>query len=115
VTWKSCAAGSITVFDPEAWDHCVPWSKCTAAAEGGARVADLMLLGGFHFCSAFRNATGRQLLADPAIRITDANVRVSYQTPSAFTARFRRHIGDPPTEFRRQFSPTSEARYGRAP
>jgi AraC family transcriptional regulator len=71
----------------------------------------------FHFCSAFRLATGqtphqcltalrmeraRQLLADPARRIIDIALEVGYQTPSAFAVVFRRVVGVTPTEFRRR-------------
>jgi AraC family transcriptional regulator len=71
----------------------------------------------FHFCSAFRQATGhaphqyltalrieraRELLADPARRIIDIALEVGYQTPSAFAAAFRRAVGVTPTEFRRR-------------
>jgi AraC family transcriptional regulator len=79
-------------------------------------LADIVRLSRFHFCSAFRIATGhtpyewltrlrmemaRKLLADPAMRITDIALAVGYQTPSAFAASFRRHVGVAPTEFRR--------------
>jgi AraC family transcriptional regulator len=80
-------------------------------------LADVVRLSRFHFCSAFRMATGhtpyewltrlrmemaRTLLGDPAMRITDIALAVGYQTPSAFAASFRRHVGVAPTEFRRR-------------
>jgi AraC family transcriptional regulator len=84
---------------------------------GLQELADLLRLSRFHFCSAFRMATGhtpyewltrlrmelaRKLLADPAMRITDIALAVGYQTSSAFAAAFRRHVGVSPTEFRRR-------------
>jgi AraC-like DNA-binding protein len=80
-------------------------------------LSDLVRLSRFHFCGAFRMATGhtpyewltglrmelaRKLLADKMMRITDIALAVGYQTPSAFAASFRRHVGVPPTEFRRK-------------
>jgi AraC family transcriptional regulator len=44
----------------------------------------------------------RKLLADPALRITDITLAVGYETPSAFAASFRRHVGVTPTAFRRR-------------
>jgi AraC family transcriptional regulator len=70
----------------------------------------------FHFCTAFRLATGRtphewltslrierarELLADRQMRITDIALDVGYRTPSAFAASFRKVAGVTPTEFRR--------------
>ncbi|QGM05623.1 AraC family transcriptional regulator [Stenotrophomonas maltophilia] len=70
----------------------------------------------FHFCTAFRQATGttphewlvrlriekaRQLLADPTFSITDIGLAVGYETPSSFSAAFRRVVGATPTAFRR--------------
>jgi AraC family transcriptional regulator len=83
---------------------------------GLQELADLVGLSRFHFCTAFRLATGRTpyewltclrmdrargLLADPALRIIDVALAVGYQTPSAFAASFRRAVGVTPTEFRR--------------
>lgn len=77
----------------------------------------LVHLSRFHFCTAFRLATGRtphewlvikriekarQLLTEPALRITDIALAVGYGTPSAFTASFRKLVGVTPTEFRRR-------------
>jgi len=80
-------------------------------------LAALVNLSRFHFCTAFRMATGRtphewlthqriararELLADPALRITDIALSVGYETPSAFAASFRKVAGVTPTEFRRR-------------
>jgi len=69
----------------------------------------------FHFCSAFRQATGRtpyawltaerirrarELLMDRRFSITDVALAVGYATPSAFAATFRRIVGVTPTQFR---------------
>jgi AraC family transcriptional regulator len=79
-------------------------------------LADIVRLSRFHFCTAFRIATGhtpyewltrlrmemaRKLLADSALRITDIALAVGYKTPSAFAVTFRRHVGVRPTDFRR--------------
>ena len=81
----------------------------------GIRLAQVKL-SRFHFCTAFRLATGRtphewltslrierarELLADPETRITDIALEVGYKTPSAFAASFRKVAGITPTEFRR--------------
>lgn len=80
------------------------------------RLAGLVGLSRFHFCTAFRQATGRtphewlvtlrieracQLLAGPELSITDVALAVGYETPSAFATRFRKQIGVTPTAFRR--------------
>lgn len=80
-------------------------------------LANLVDLSRFHFCTAFRLATGytphewlttlridraRQLLRDPALRITHIAMAVGYQTPSAFAASFHKAVGVTPTEFRRR-------------
>ena len=80
-------------------------------------LADLLGLSRFHFCTAFRRATGRtphqwllelrmgrarQLLAEGRLTITDVAMAVGYQTPSAFTHAFRSFFGLPPREFRRR-------------
>jgi AraC family transcriptional regulator len=79
-------------------------------------LAALTSLSRSHFCTAFRQATGRtpnewltsvrlerarQLLRNPATRITEIALAVGYQTASAFTAAFRRHIGATPSDYRR--------------
>ncbi len=84
---------------------------------GLEELAALVGLSRFHFCTAFRLATGRtpyealrwhrmdrarKLLAEPALRIIDVALAVGYQTPSAFAASFRRAVGISPTEFRRK-------------
>ena len=81
-------------------------------------LASLANLSRFHFCTAFRMATGRTpyewlthermarakyLLANPTLRITDIALAVGYATPSAFAAVFRKVMGQTPTEFRRRF------------
>src|SRR5262245_61261398 len=80
-------------------------------------LADVVGLSRYHFCSAFRTATGqtpferltalrmdlaRRLLADRELCVTDIAFAVGYQTPSAFAARFRRHVGVAPSAFRRK-------------
>lgn len=80
-------------------------------------LAALVGLSRFHFCTAFRLATGktphewltglriaraRQLLADPALPVTEIGLCVGYQTPSSFAAAFRRLTGMTPSEFRRR-------------
>jgi AraC family transcriptional regulator len=84
---------------------------------GLQELASLVGLSRFHFCRAFRLSTGytphgwlirqridkaRQLLADPRLRIIDVAIAVGYETPSAFTASFRRVTGVTPTAFRRR-------------
>jgi AraC family transcriptional regulator len=79
-------------------------------------LAALVTLSRFHFCTAFRLATGRtphewltqlrmnrarELLTDPMLRITDIALAVGFETPSAFAATFRRSVGTTPSEFRR--------------
>lgn len=76
----------------------------------------LVGLSRFHFCTAFKAATGqtphnfltalrmgraRQLLAERSLAITDIALAVGYQTPSAFTATFRRLARVTPSEFRK--------------
>lgn len=80
-------------------------------------LAAVVGLSRFHFVTAFRLATGQtphawltalrigraqQLLAQPALAITDIALAVGYQTPSAFAASFRKAVGTTPTEFRRR-------------
>lgn len=79
-------------------------------------LAGLVRLSRFHFCTAFRRATGysphqwqtrqrmaraRDLLADRSLSITEIALAVGYETPSAFTARFRQAMGITPSTFRR--------------
>jgi AraC family transcriptional regulator len=82
-----------------------------------AELARLVHLSRFYFCTAFRLATGRKphewltiarmerartLLKDRSLRIVDIGLAVGYQTPSAFTAAFRKVVGKTPSAFRRQ-------------
>jgi len=79
-------------------------------------LATLVGLSRFHFCTAFRMATGhtphewltvqriqraKALLRDPTLSITEIALTVGYQTSSAFAATFRKIAGVTPTEFRR--------------
>lgn len=78
-------------------------------------LADLAGLSRFHFCTAFRLATGstphnwlvnlrieraRQLLAQPTLSVTDVALAVGYETPSSFSASFRKLTGVTPSEYR---------------
>lgn len=80
-------------------------------------LAGLAGLSRFHFCTAFRKATGRtphdwlvalrverarHLLADSELRITDIALAVGYETPSSFAASFRKVVGITPTDYRRR-------------
>jgi AraC family transcriptional regulator len=80
-------------------------------------LAGVIHLSRFHFCTAFRLATGktphewlviqrigmaRKLLEDRALNITEVGLAVGYGTPSAFTAAFRKIVGCTPTDFRRR-------------
>jgi len=80
-------------------------------------LAALVNLSRFHFCTAFRKATGqtphnwliaerigeaRRLLAMADLPVTEVALAVGYQTPSAFAAAFRKLVGVTPTEFRRR-------------
>jgi len=82
-------------------------------------LAALANLSRFHFCTAFRKATGhtphnwlmilrieeaRRHLSDRALAVTDIALMVGYQTPSAFAAAFRKVAGMTPSEYRRQLS-----------
>lgn len=79
-------------------------------------LAGLLSLSRAHFCTAFREATGRtphgwlatlrleraqRLLRDPKVPVTDIALAVGYQTPSAFAAAFRRQTGTTPSGYRR--------------
>lgn len=81
-----------------------------------SELAEIARLSRFHFCSAFRRATGstpRDWITDERIRraaelldghemtITEIALEVGYETPSAFTARFREKMGVTPSEYRR--------------
>jgi AraC family transcriptional regulator len=80
-------------------------------------LADLVNLSRFHFCTAFRMATGctphewltrqriayaKKLLKDGTLRITDIALVVGYQTPSSFSENFHKVVGLTPSEFRRR-------------
>ena len=80
-------------------------------------LADLVNLSRFHFCTAFRVATGqtpygwltrqriayaKTLLKDKTLRVNDIALAVGYETQSAFAASFRKVVGISPTEFRRR-------------
>lgn len=80
-------------------------------------LADLLGFSRFHFCKAFRRATGftpyqwlvrlrmeqaRRLLRETRLSITEVAFAVAYQTPSAFTHAFRACYGLTPSEFRRR-------------
>jgi AraC family transcriptional regulator len=86
-------------------------------AVGLDELAALVHLSRFHFCTAFRLATGqtphewltaerirraKDLLTDPALRITEIALMVGYKTSSAFSASFRKIAGVAPSEFRRR-------------
>src|SRR6516225_1301642 len=79
-------------------------------------LAALVNLSRFHFCTAFRRATGqtphnwlmilrieeaRRLLETPALAVTDVALAVGYQTPSSFAAAFRKLVGTTPSAYRR--------------
>lgn len=79
-------------------------------------MAGLVDLSRFHFCTAFRLATGqsphhyltqlrmtraRKLLAEPGLPIIQVALAVGYQTPAAFSASFRKATQMTPSEFRR--------------
>lgn len=79
-------------------------------------LAGLVDLSRFHFCSAFKLATGqtphewltllriaeaKRLLATTDTPVTDVALAVGYQTPSAFATSFRRLSGTTPSAFRR--------------
>lgn len=78
-------------------------------------LSDLAGLSRFHFCTAFKQATGktphqalvdlrmeraRQLLCLPGVPITEVGLSVGYETPSAFAASFRKATGLTPSAFR---------------
>ncbi len=80
-------------------------------------LARMVNLSRYHFCTAFRHATGKtphqwlvtqrigracELLARPELAVTDIALAVGYETPSAFAAAFRKSIGSSPSQFRRQ-------------
>ena len=79
-------------------------------------LAGILHLSRFHFCTAFRQATGKtphewlvlqrigfakKLLEDRPLSVTEVGLSVGYGTPSAFAAAFRKVVGVTPTDFRR--------------
>lgn len=81
-----------------------------------AELAAQVRLSRYHFCTAFRHATGRTpgswltderirraaaLLSEQRLSITEIALEVGYETPSSFTARFRQRMGVTPSEYRR--------------
>jgi AraC family transcriptional regulator len=83
------------------------------------QLAGTVGLSRFHFCRAFRTATGqtphqwltalrmrraRELLHDPDLPMTHIALAVGYETASAFAAVFRRTEGVSPSEFRRDLA-----------
>jgi AraC family transcriptional regulator len=82
-----------------------------------AELAALVRLSRFHFCTAFRLATGMtpgewvtearigravELLEAQELSITQIALEVGYETPSSFTARFRQRMGMTPSQYRRR-------------
>jgi AraC family transcriptional regulator len=80
-------------------------------------LAALVSLSRFHFCTAFRLAIGstphnwlvrlrmeraQQLLAGTDLTIIQVALAVGYETPSAFTASFRKAFGITPSAFRQR-------------
>ena len=80
-------------------------------------LATLVGLSRYHFCTAFRLATGYTpyewvsaqridratiYLRETDISVTEIALAVGYETPSAFTARFKRQTGMTPSEYRRR-------------
>ncbi|HVY90351.1 MAG TPA: AraC family transcriptional regulator [Hyphomonadaceae bacterium] len=80
-------------------------------------LAALLDLSRFHFCTAFRLATGqtphdwlterrmqraREMLEDLETPVIEIALAVGYSTPSAFSASFRRATGLTPTDYRRR-------------
>lgn len=79
-------------------------------------LATLLSMSRFHFCTAFRLATGqtpyawltlqridraRELLAQSTVSVNEVGRAVGFRTASAFAARFRRIVGVPPSKYRR--------------
>lgn len=80
-------------------------------------LADLLGLSRFHFCKAFRKATGytpyrwlirlrmdqaRHLLKLDHLSVTDVALAVGYHTPSSFTLAFRSAVGEAPSAYRKR-------------
>jgi AraC family transcriptional regulator len=79
-------------------------------------LAELVRLSPYHFVRSFKQSFGepphrywavrrmeraKALLADPRASITEIALDVGFGTPSAFTAAFRRLVGQTPSDFRR--------------
>ncbi len=86
---------------------------------GLAELAGLIGLSRYHFCTAFRAATGRtphahltemrmkrarQLLTATTLSITEIALAVGFETPSAFASSFRKNVGATPSSYRRTTS-----------
>lgn len=84
-------------------------------AIGLQQLADQLHIGRFHFCTAFRKATGFtphrwlvrmrmqracELLAEGRLSITEIALEVGYQTPSSFAHAFRLMVGTTPRDYR---------------
>lgn len=80
-------------------------------------LANVVWVSRFHFCTAFRRATGMtpyeyltrmrmekacQLLVDGHLSIGDIALAVGYGSFSGFSAAFRRYVGTSPREYRRR-------------
>lgn len=80
-------------------------------------LADLVGLSRFHFCTAFKLATGatphkwlvklrmeraQKLIATTDLPMIQIALAVGYETPSAFSATFRKCAGLTPSEFRKR-------------
>lgn len=79
------------------------------------RLANLVGMTRFHFCTAFRKATGftphewlvrlrmdrsKELLMTTRLSVTEIALSVGYQTPSSFAHAFRMSMGVTPSDFR---------------
>jgi AraC family transcriptional regulator len=94
------------------------WMRAHLDEEIGLdELAGLVQLSRFHFCTAFKKATGhsphqwlvllringaQRLLQISNLPVTEIALSVGYQTPSAFSAAFRKITGTTPTEYRRK-------------
>lgn len=82
-----------------------------------AELARLVNLSQYHFCRAFKEATGlpphqyqvvlrmeraKELLATTRLSILEVSTAVGYADQSHFGAVFRRHVGATPSRFRRE-------------
>ena len=80
-------------------------------------LAGLVGVSRFHLCAAFRRATGvpphrwlllrriteaRAMLSQRDLSVAEIGMALGYQSPSAFSAAFRRVTGTTPLEFRRK-------------